>query len=89
MTAMLLRSLIFWDVTLRHWVCGSQLSFETLGTPHSVTQHQIPEDQNSHNKCALFMRCHMPIRRCDTGSGAIPFKLFLKKKKKNFFPEKS
>jgi hypothetical protein len=80
MAAMLLRHQIFCDVTVCQWACGSQHCFETLGTPHSMTHHHIPEDKNSHDKCALFPRSHMPILRCDTGSGAIHFKVFNKKK---------
>lgn len=65
MTAVLLRSQVFSDATLCHGVCGSQHSFETLGTAHSVTQHHFPEDQKAHDKCAIFLRCHIPVQRCD------------------------
>jgi hypothetical protein len=63
MAAMLLRSRVFSDATVCHEVCSSQHSFETLGTPHSLKQCHILEDQQAHGKCAVFLRCHMPVKK--------------------------
>ena len=46
LTAVLLRTQVFWDVMLCPGVSGFTYSFETLGTTHQTKQHHISEYLN-------------------------------------------